>query len=360
MTPFERHQAILNGETPDKVDIVVAEGLRTGPQGGWIRRLQERGMGLTHIVPPYKPMFFFDTIVNPYIKDISYSITSYYKDGIWMNRHSFETPVGTVFADVGINPDLNLGTGSVISPFIKDRKDWKPINYLFKRMYETLRPNYKEIELDQEDLGQSGTTIAVVDRTPFQRLWISLTSIEDAVYAIFDGIAEVEEFVEIQYAFHKRAAEITAGCPAQQIQLIDNITNTISPELYLKYCIPFYKIYTDAFKGTNKKLSVHQDGLMGHLKNEIADAPFDIIDSFTVPPMGNVSISEAKRIWPEKQLFINLPPHMAFESEKKISESFSSIVSEWGNNRLVIEHVEDMPEEILEKTISAALDICGY
>jgi hypothetical protein len=360
MTPFERHRAVLRGEEPDRVDIEAAAALRSGPEGGWMRRMAERGMGITHIVPPYRPMFFFDTIVNPYIRDIEYTNAVYFEDGRWKTRHSFATPVGTICSVVGKNPDLNLGTGSVQEHFIKEKKDWKTICYLFRRMYETLEPNYEEVRRDQDTLGQSGTTIGVVDRTPFQRLWIELASLEDTIFAFHDMTEEVQEFLDIQFMFHRRAAEITAGCPLQHIHIIDNITNTISPDLYRKFCMPVYDIYAEQFRGTDKVLSVHHDGLLSHIADEIAEASFSVVDSFTVPPVGDVTITEARKKWPGKRLSINLPPHLAYARTDQLHEAYEAIVAEWGNKCLIIEHVEDMPEETLERHLSAVLDVCGY
>jgi hypothetical protein len=305
-------------------------------------------------------MFFFDTIVNPYVKEISYSQVSYFENGVWKMRHVFDTPAGTVSSVVGRNPGLELVTSSVYEPFIKERKDWRVINYLFRRMTEEMRPNYREIEMDQQDLGESGTTIGVVDRSPFQRVWIELSDLEEGVYAFADGEEEFQEFLEIQNSFHKKAAEITAGCPTNHIELIDNITNTISPELYREYCMPVYELYACAFEGSGKRLAVHHDGLMAHIKAEIAESPFDIIDSLTVPPVGNVSLSQAKQWWPDKLIFVNLPPHLAHSGEKEIREGYEAILEEWGSAALVIEHVEDMPEETLELHLRTVLDVSGY
>ena len=360
MDARERHLAVLQGEEPDKVDIVIAEGLREGPTGGLLRRLSARGVGITHVVPPYKPMFFYDLWINPELDDVIYSQTFYIERGVNKVRHTYETPVGTIWSVTGRNPDDNLLSSSPEIPFIKEPPDWKVLTYIFKGMVDAMRPNYKEMALDQEDLGGNGFTIAVVDKTPFQRAWIEVASIERAV---FDAKLEAEEFLEfvkVQEIFHKKAAELTAGCPSPHVLLIDNITNVISPQLYRQYCQPYYKFYSDAFKGTDKKLAVHFDGLFRHLKEAMQESTFDIIDSFTVPPIGDVSITEAKEFFPEKQIFVNLPPHLARADEKELREGYGKIVDEWGSKKLVIEHVEDLPPEALEKHLVAAMDVCGY
>ncbi len=359
MNPYERHLALLSGEEPDKVDIIAAEGLRTGPLGGWLRRLSGRGMGITHIVPPYKPMFFYDNWINPEIKEIIYTQSHYIEKGIRKIRHGFETSVGNVFSIVGRNPD-NLITNSPEIPFVKNRSDWCIVNYIFEKMIENMRPNYEEMFLDQDTLGMNGTTIAVVDKTPFQRSWIELASLEQTVFDSLEKPDEFLEYIDVQTRFHEKAAEITAGCPAMQINIIDNITNTISPKLYEEYCLPIYKIYAQKLAGTGKCLAIHFDGYFKHLRKAITNSPFQVIDSFTVPPIGNVSLSEAKELWPDKIPFINLAPHLAFADKKELHEGYEKILAEWGNKKIAIEHVEDLPQDRLEMHLSAVMDVCGY
>lgn len=360
MTPYERHQVIIHGQEPDRIAVNFAPGLRKGPTNGMVRRLQKRGMGIMHIVSPYKPTFFYDMIVNPMLPEIVYRATTFKEQGVWKIKHELRTPIGTVDSIVGLNPGIELATNSPMTHFIKKKEDWKVINYLFKSMCENMVPNYEEMASDQADLGETGITIAFVDKTPFQRAWIELATLEDAVFGFFDMTEEVEEYLEIQTQFHKKAAEITAECPSQHIHIIDNITNTISPDMYRQYCMPFYKMYSNAIQGTDKVLAVHHDGLISHLCAEIAEASFNLIDSFTVPPVGDVSLKEAKSKWPDKILCINLPPHLITNDIKLIRREYEKIIDTWGSKKLIIEHVEDLPDEILPLHLDAALDVCGY
>jgi len=45
-------------------------------------------------------------------------------------------------------------------------------------------------------------------------------------------------------------------------------------------------------------------------ESEIREAPFKVVESFTVPLVGDVSLTEAKSIWPDKILFVNCLPHL--------------------------------------------------
>jgi hypothetical protein len=360
MKPRERHLAVLHGQEPDKVNIVAAEGLRSGPQGGWMRRLAARGLGVTHIVPPYKPMFFFDHRIDPGVEGVTYIKTHYVENRVAKVRHTYETPVGAVHSVVGSNPDDNVMTGSPQTHFVKEEEDWRVINYVFERMLDAMKPNYEEMRLDQADLGDGGYTIAVVDKTPFQRAWIELASMERTALDFNlkpDGLLE---FIDLQRRFHERAADITANCPSEQVLIIDNVTNVISPRYYREYCLSFYEIYARALAGTNKVLAVHHDGLFAHLKKEIAEAPFQVLDSFTIPPVGNVSLRQAKQWWPDKIPFVNLPPHLAYADREALREAYAQIMTDWGSAVLTIEHVEDLRPDQVERHLNAALDVADY
>lgn len=360
MNPYERHLAVINGEEPDRVDVVFATGLRVGPTHGIVRRLSERGMGVTHTVPPYKPMFFFDNMINPFDKDINYIQKSYCQNNTWMIQHIFETPVGTIDSIVGINPGVAVSTHSAKTHFVKEVEDWRVINYIFEKMINDLAPNYGEIASEQEDFGKMGSTLAVVDRTPFQRAWLELASLERTALDFKMKPDLFLEYIDIQRRFHKKAAEITAGCPAKQVIMFDNITNVISPKNYREYCMPYYEIYSKALAGTGIRLAIHHDGLIKHIVKEIHESSFDILDSLTIPPTGNVTVSEAREFFPEKVLTVNLHPHLAYATMDELHSGYEKILDDHGKKCLIIEHVEDLPEEVLENHLTAALDVCGY
>lgn len=360
MNAFERHQSIIHGEDPEKVGVMAATGLRTGSQGGIYRRLVPRGLCLRSIVTPHRPSFSFPGNVNPYLSDVIYSQKFYYHEGHWEIKHTLETPVGTVDSIAARSLDVSVSSDSPQTHFVKDPENWHVINYVFRRMIEEIRQNYEEMERSQDELGVDGYTIAFIDKTPFQRAWIELASLERTVYDCIDMPEGFLEYLEVQELYHKRIAEITAGCPSDLVLINDNITNTISPKYYQQYCSPYYQIYTDAFEGTEKVLAVHHDGLLGHLKEEIGGAPFQVVDSFTVPPSGDVSLTEARKLWPGKILFVNLPPHLAWKSRDELRSEYAKIVDEWGSKCMVILHVEDFPLEQVEIHLSAALDACGY
>jgi len=360
MNAFERFSAIIQGEEPDLVGVMAATGLRRGSQGGIYQRFADRGLCLRDIVPPHQPFFTFPGCQNPYITDIVYTRKDYYQNGNWHEKHILDTPMGSISSVVRRNLEIDVSSGAPHEHFIKEEKDWDVTNYLFKRIIEHLRPNYSEMERNQDAFGSRGLTLALIDRTPYQRAWIELASLEQTVLSCYDPSPGFKEYVELQIQYHQKVAEIAAGCPSDLVLINDNITNTISPTFYREYCIPVYQIYQDAFIGTNKILAVHHDGLLNSLSAEISTAPFQIVDSFTLPPSGDVPLKEVKSSWKGKTLFINLPPFLAYEPEDRLSVIYKKVIDEWGSKKIAFVHVEDYPLEQVETHLKVLLDVCGY
>ena len=98
-------------------------------------------------------------------------------------------------------------------------------------------------------------------------------------------------------------------------------------------------------------------------ESEIREAPFKVVESFTVPLAGDVSLTEAKSIWPDKILFVNCPPHLVWGEPEEVRKGYEAIAKEWGNKKgLLSEHIEAIPlgKEESHLGVGAALAVFGY
>jgi len=362
MTARERVMAVLSGEDPDKIPVCAFALLRTGFQGGWLRRLVKRGLGVIHWVPIHKPAYMHPLWVNPYLDDVKYTQTYYTEKGIIKYRQTFETPVGSITGVERVNPlDVPLVHAALEEAFVKEPSDWRVVNYIFKGMLDKLAPNYEEFQRAEDEVGDTGMCYGIVGKTPWQRAWIEMASLERAVIDFHERPEAIQEYIEIQKAFHARVAEMAAEFPAKFIDFADNISDMISPNYYREYCLPIYEMYSKVLEGTDKVLGCHMDGRLGSLKNEIARSPLKVIESFTVPPCGDVSLTEAKSLWPGKILFVNTAPHLAWVEPQEVRKGYKAIAEEWGSKRgILLELSEDLPLEKVEQHMSAVMDAFGY
>lgn len=362
MTARERIMAVLTGEEPDKIPVCTYTIIRTGSQGGWMRRLVKRGMGIIAFAPTHKPAFLHPLWVNPHLEDVKYIQIHYREKGLSKYRHTFETPVGSITGVMMVNPfAVPLMLEAQQECFVKEPADWRVVNYIFKGMLDKLAPNYEAFERAEDEVGDTGLSYAFMGKTPYQRAWVELASPERAIIDFHEQPEELQEYIEIQKQLHTRMAEIAAESPAKFIDIAENITDMISPKLYREYCMPIYEIYSKILEGTGKVLGTHMDGRIGSLKKEVAEAAFKVVESYTVPPAGDISLTEAKAIWPDKIIFMNTAPHLALAEPQEVRKGYEALAQEWGSKKgLLLENSEEVPLEKVEGHMSAAMDAFGY
>ena len=55
------------------------------------------------------------------------------------------------------------------------------------------------------------------------------------------------------------------------------------------------------------------DGKLKCLKSLIAKIPIDVVEAFTSPPMGDLTLAEARAAWKDKVIGLNFPESVILE-----------------------------------------------
>jgi hypothetical protein len=98
--------------------------------------------------------------------------------------------------------------------------------------------------------------------------------------------------------------------------------------------------------GSGQRLAVHLDGRLRVLREAIAAAPFDIVEAFTPAPVGDVTVAEARRAWPDKALWLNFTSSMHLQPEEAIAAHTRQLIEEAGSKRgFAIGITEDIPAQ---------------
>ena len=363
MTPKERMMAVLNGEEPDKIPVCVYAAMLSQYPGGWYRRLKERGLGIMRPAGFYRPVWALTAArPNPHLPDVKYTRTDYIEKGVWKCRLTYDTPIGSITSAWMANPVAHLTT--IETPeeyFIKQPSDWRVINYIIKGIVDGLAPSYRSFTRGEDEIGDDGIAIIFLGYTAWQRAWIEMAGPERAVIDFHMKPDEILEFIDLHRRWHTRLAEFAAGSPAKFVDIGENISDMTSPNYFSEYCKPIYEIYSKQLEGTGKVLGVHMDGRLGSLKKEIAETPVNVIESFSVPSTGDISLTEVRNIWPDKMIFMNTASHLAWAEPDEVREFYKALADEWGSKKgLMLELSEQLPPEKVESHMSAALDAFGY
>ena len=196
---------------------------------------------------------------------------------------------------------------------IKNIDDYNVIKYLIEDTDYT--PNYDDIKEFQMILGNYGIIPAFVPKSPFQ----SMLMLMGAHRLSLDYYMHQKEFDDLYRAIYKKELEIykiAAESPAEVIWGPDNVTSLItSPKFFEKYSLPFYNEVADIFHKHDKIYVVHMDGELKSLGELIAKSRIDVIEGFTPPPVGDLPIAEARKIWKDKVIWANFPEPVSLQGQ---------------------------------------------
>ena len=91
------------------------------------------------------------------------------------------------------------------------------------------------------------------------------------------------------------------------------------------------------FHKHDKIYVVHMDGELKCLADLIAETRIDAIESFTPPPVGDLTIKEAKGKWKDTVIWSNFPESVSLQGQKAVEETTKNMLQEAapGNNFLL-------------------------
>ena len=335
----ERILTALNWGEPDRVPLTVYDWML--PRGTTERKLRESGVGLITRLPAHRVEH----------REVEWITREHQEHGQKLVRRTLRTPVGEVWQT--LEAEGAYGTSNWIKEhFIKEPKDYRVMEFYVRDA--RYRDNFPDIREAQRRMGDDGIVLVRVAKAPIQEMLYQMMGLERFA---FDYHERRDLFDSLHAAMVNRYGELydlAAGSPAEIIQLADNITSdVVGKERFRNYLMPEYKRLMERLAGAGKKLAVHMDGRLRSLKEEIAAAEFDILEAMTPAPMGDVSVREARQVWPDKALWINFTSSMHIASPEAIEAHTRELLEEAGGKRgFAISITEDAPVEALERSLT--------
>lgn len=358
MNARDRMMAVLHHEEPDIIPFAVsfrnylwAYGLSEAH-----RKLMNMGLGVfLHLsVQAYK-------YTSPHVKR---EVTQDYGNaGTWSTvdlwdtvrcgilgagpnctRTILTTPVGS------ISTTALGGSGRAGFTFIpdggnliKDIHDYEVLEYIIEDTEYS--PNYEEVLKVQSALGNDGVVSVHVPKSPLQEI-LQMTGVRQFARDFFMHRKEVEELYTLIYRKELELFKIVAESPAEIVFQCDDLTGDVTnPELFEKYCIPFYNEAAKIFHRNDRIYAVHMCGRLRSLRDLIPKTSIDIIDAFTPPPNGDLPLREAKEAWEGKQIiWASFPASVVLEGQDAVEKKTIEILkSAAPGDDFLLQVAEDIP-----------------
>lgn len=309
------------------------------PRGYIERKVREKGCGIFHFEKPYLTE----------MKGVEVFIREGIEDGRPFVFRRFLTPVGSV--EERILVESGYGSRWTKEFLVKTPKDYETIQYIVeKTVYHV---NYDLLQRAERDLGEDGIVLASVDRTPFQKLLLEWAGAERLLVDLFEIPEKVEELLRLMTTRMEEVYRIAADSTVDVVHVWDNITEDfVTPWLFEKYCLPFYRKVGTLLHEKGKIFAVHMDGKLRNIKELIAQTPIDVIESFSLPEAGgNLSIEEAQKVWPDKVIIANLPAWLCFQTKEFIEGYLKELIQCVDRKRFMLCVSEDLPHDRWQETL---------
>jgi hypothetical protein len=336
MTTKENMLTALNGGTPDTTPLSLYSWMMDDRNSDKWRRLLDAGLGVTEH--------------SPTVKHIERGVEDTYEEKIEDGRkytiYTKKTPVGSlqqVFID-----------GWHHEYFIKTPEDYKIMQWITE--HTELIPAYDEYYKDEELAGDYGIAHPTGSRTPLMSINVDWAGTEQFC---MDAALEVPELFDLFEARKKLFLEETrliAQGPGQFIKWFENLTiSMIGAKRYSDFLVSIYDECAPILEKSGKRAIVHYDGALKVIADQIAAAPFQIIESLTEPPEGDMTYDECRRVWPDKVFWGNINIECYFLSPEKLREEIIAKRNRAGKKGLLFEVSEDLPSN-WETTIPIVLE----
>jgi hypothetical protein len=146
-----------------------------------------------------------------------------------------------------------------------------------------------------EKVGNRTEPVINVPWMPFQRFNLIYAGFENATILLWKYREKVEELFKCIEENDDKRLDVIKKCPIKIVMFGDNIDEgLISPPIFLKYVLPYYKKRTKELHAYGKICQSHWDGHIKRFLPYIKETGLDALEAVPVLPQGNVSIEELR------------------------------------------------------------------
>lgn len=351
MTIQQRMMAVYRNQMPDQIPIGIYN--RYLPRGSSARELRNMGLGTIDYHPIVSllapPWHTYEGFISE-VKGAEFNISFHWEDGQMLESRNYKTKVGSITQITRKDPVY--GSDWINKHYINSPDDYRILQYIVENT--VFHRNEKRLLEKMNNLGSDGVVLGRVDRCPFQKLLIELAGPEQFLVDLQTNPEPVEDLLEVMDSKLNEAFEMALDCPAEIIWQPDNVTADMTPPNYFqKYCAAFYEKYGSRLRNAGKRYAIHMDGKLKAIKKLIAQSPFDVVESMSLPIIGgDMSFSEAKEAWPDKVILPNFPSSLCTESEEDIETFLAKLLEEVGTQTaFMLQISEDIPADQYKRVI---------
>jgi len=353
---LERINATLHNDMHDQVPFAPYDNLM--PRGSFERELRNRGMGLCKRVGTISASMPNVTIEQRVDRDTRLTI--------------YHTPEGDVqtrtrgtVGRISDNPEVE------VEGMIKDVGDYDPVIFMLEDTVFHVDNNVYHDAV--RDLGADGIVrdwALDYEAAPYgavRRYFGEISGLDRWIYAQTDHPDHFEALVAAQTRRDERRLELVVDSPAEFLGL-GWLEGIWGPAQFKKYELPFYQKWVSYLQSRGKICALHCDATksMKGYKDLIAQVGFKVVEAFTPPPVGELSLAEVRQAWGrDTVIWMNFPETVFYSGYDVVKQYMIDLLrSDAPGNSLVVSFtemglwgaVDDETEKIFKSGTLAIMD----
>ncbi|MBI2951374.1 hypothetical protein HYY27_04725 [bacterium] len=345
MTCAERIEAIFRGEMVDRVPFAL-KGWRVPPCRAE-RALRNGGMGIVDNRPVYSTRS-----PNTETETLSFSA-----NGIAYERVTVKTPRG-VLSSVHrrMGGEKTEGTSWLIEPIFKGPEDYAAIEFMIRdRRYAPAYEGFlkAQAQMEGEAFFKTGAPGAPLHTVMYSVMGLETFSIEwaerrDRVMALCEAMAENQ----------REVYPLVARSPALVVQCGGNYSSEVlGKQRFVEHVLPHWEEVGAVLHEGGKLLGCHLDANNRLWAGEVGASALDWIEAFTPAPDTDMTVADARAMWPGKTLFINFPSSVHLDPPERIAEATKQMLREAApGERFIVGITENVPENRWRESFSTILE----
>ena len=308
MTSRERILTAMRGGVPDRVPISPRIGAYLQMVYGgstWMHHLkaaEEFGFDLClPVMGPVAPMFYSPPFTYRYLPpQVKVRQEVDEQDGGVRVRRTFETPAGVLSDDTFLAPS---GREYGVSPspvkhenLVKEPEDLDRLTYIVP---DPARPNLSEFHEIERMVGEAG----IVELTMNPPLDHFLGDARGMQQLMMDYYLDRPFFDRMFDFFQDYAMTVLKAALEQGVRYVfgtwyyASLSAGWSPAIFRECFVPLIRQQVDLEHSYEGIYHAYDDGKMMRTLGDYVAAGVDVIETLTPPPVGDVDLAEAKRLY---------------------------------------------------------------
>ncbi|MGB2615009.1 MAG: uroporphyrinogen decarboxylase family protein [Phycisphaerae bacterium] len=208
----------------------------------------------------------------------------------------WNTPRGQLRQVERYSPGTNLW--HTAEHMIKTVADLPLLAEVFDDAVPELAPQAHEIVRRRKDLiGQDGILMFPLSGTPLGQMVRVHAGVETLAYLWADGRKELHELFRVMEDNHLRCLRAASELDGDVIVIVDDTsTTTLSPAMFEECCLGYTDRMAASAHAEGKFYFHHSCGHIRDLLGLYRCTKMDAVHAFTIPPIGNVTIGQGRRL----------------------------------------------------------------